>query len=89
MKKLPKVNSNFLIPLSKVAGEGSKVFVNSCKQLSPHVKLVFAIVVDDVAKKSEYAPDIVAVKSKTSAPMPVVAKLFKMSPSYAYKLNKK
>lgn len=89
MKKLPKINSNFLTPLNKVVGEGSRVFVNSCKQLSPHVKLLLVIAVDEVAKKNEYAPDITAVKSNSSAPMSAIAKLFKMSDSYVYKLNKK
>ncbi len=89
MKKLPKINSSFLTPLSKVAGDSSRVVVNSYKQISPHVKLATVIIVDEVAKKIEYAPDVTAIRSKTSAPMTAIAKLFKMSPSHAYKITKK
>lgn len=89
MKKLPKVNSNATIPLSKIAGEGSRVVVNGCKQISPHVKLATVFIIDEVAKKIEYAPDVATVRSKTSAPMTAIAKLFKMSPSHAYKITKK
>nr|DAN17516.1 MAG TPA: hypothetical protein [Caudoviricetes sp.] len=89
MKKLPKINPTFLSPLNKTVGKGSRVIINSCEQISPHVKAITLFVVDEVSKKADYAPDITAIKSKTAAPMSSIAKLLKVSSSYAYKISKK
>ena len=89
MKKVPKINSNFLSPLSDAVGESSRIITTKCKRISPHVEAQIVFKIANVAKKADYAPDVSIFKNKYRIPMKGIANFFNMSSSHAYKISKK
>lgn len=86
---------NFPIPLSKpikaiteIATSSAKLIGHKTQRLSPHIKVVYGIVIESVKKKSEYAEDL-RFLVKNGVSVKDAAKALGISLSYAYELLKR
>ena len=83
---------NFPIPLSKpikaiteIATSNAKLVGHKTQKLSPHIKLVYGIVIEGVRKKSDYAEDLLLLV-KNGVSVKKAAEILGISISYAYEL---
>lgn len=86
---LPKISKGSLKTLTDIFTDSSKVALSKTRRVSPHIKTVAFAVVENVAKKAEYAPDIFQMVYINKLSMTKVAEILGISPSYGYKLLNK
>lgn len=82
---LPEISQTSLKAISDIFSKGFKLIKSNQHQLSPHIKIISEIVVENVTKKSEYAPDVSFLVNNGMS-VANAAKVLGISTSYAYKL---
>lgn len=89
MKKLPIINQTTFTSISKVFHGSSRIISSEPKNISPHIKVAASVIIDDVAKKSEYLPDIHILMKDFGLSVKQISEKLPISQSYIYKLIKK
>lgn len=86
--QLPDLPRTATTIIKRLFNGKSHIAVTGVKKISPHVSEIGGIVVDHVAKKADYAPDVRKFY-KQGMSVDNIAKLLGISKSYVYKLLKK
>ncbi len=63
--------------------------VHKEKIISPHIKHVSGLIIENLDLKRDYITDIKILRFKYGIPVSSIAETLSMSPSYVYKLLKK
>lgn len=86
--QLPKISKNHLKTITKFFTTKTKLIDIKTKSLSPHIKTFAGIIVENVVKKADYAPDLIYLVNNWMS-VKDAAKTLGINVSYAYKLLKK
>lgn len=86
--QLPRISKNHLKTITEFFTSKTKLIDLKTKSLSPHIKTFAGVIVENVVKKADYAPDLIYLV-KNGMSVKHAAKTLGISVSYAYKLLKK
>lgn len=83
---LPTISKNALKTMTNLFTTSSRIVHIQAKQISPHIKTFGIVVVDEVQKKADLAPDLFHLVQNLGMPVLKAADKLGISRSYAYKL---
>ena len=83
---LPTISKSTIKTITHLFTTNSRVVHIQAKQISPHIKTVGVVIVDEVQKKADLAPDVFHLVQNLGMPISKAADKLGISRSYAYKL---
>lgn len=85
---LPTLSKNAIKTMKNLFTTSSRIVHVNAKQISPHIKTVGIVIVDEVQKKADLSPDLMYLVYKLGMSVPKAADMLGISRPYAYKLLK-
>lgn len=83
---LPTLSKGAVKTMKNLFTTSSRIVHVNAKQISPHIKTVGVVIVDEVQKKADLSPDLMHLVYKLGMPISKAADKLGISRSYAYKL---